>query len=203
MRRYGLWAMMLAGCATAGTGAGERAEYTGQPFAVTASGGEVSGQVCGMDVQYAVARDGDALRLDGYLDARVPSRIEIRSGDAGARRITGTLGTEAGASVVDLVLEPGRLRGRVGFREFNLVEVGGALRGPMVVAGVAESSQATVNGAAELHALPPEVQAAVLPSLLTCFVAPLGMRAVSPLVVGVGGKAGSLPRQSSSIYSRR
>lgn len=201
------------GCATTRGAAGAEQEFTGQPYSVRYSGppltgskppgaagplGRVTGLICGQDVTYDVQADGDRVSLDGFLGTGTPSRLTLRAaGDE--RAFSGSLGIQAGDAAVELRLTPQTLQGRVGFRYFDLQRQGDELSGPMRVAGVGAPTTATLQGADALWALPAPVQAAVLPNLLTCFVARVGVLGLSPLTVRVGGPPGAQPRGSSSV----
>lgn len=211
----------LAGCASLPTTAVVNGvevprltqEYQGQPYVVrhTAAhpqpggpsgglvdnGGKISGQICGMDVDYQVHHKGDHILLVGFLDQTKPTQIQIRD-QAGERVITGNLENAA----VNLHLRSNSLEGTSGFRAFKMVQDGDRLVGKMRSLNTDDLGDVTVNGRDELWALPPAAQAAVLPAMLACFVAKIGNFGRSPLVVGFGGKGGAQPRESSSLYQR-
>ncbi|MCS6915273.1 MAG: hypothetical protein RMK29_15825 [Myxococcales bacterium] len=186
-------------------------EYAGQPYLVrhTAAhpqpggpssglrdhGGKITGQVCGMDIDYQVQHLGDHVQLVGFLDMRLQSQIQVRD-HGGERLITGSLHH----AVVDLHLRSNELVGTSGYRHFHLIQQGNRLVGQMAAINTDTLTEVIIEGRDELWALPAAVQAAVLPSLLTCFVAKIGAYGRSPLRVGFGGRPGAQPRESSSIY---
>ena len=69
-------------------------DFIGQPFVVRlsgaypapgspssglhASGGRISGNVCGLDFTYDIQHDGTRTRLTGFLDDGIPSRLRSR-----------------------------------------------------------------------------------------------------------------------------
>lgn len=196
LRVLGIGTLLASACVGPGGAAGRRTTpitTTGRPFSVRQSGDRITGQVCGLDIDYGVQRLGDRLRLSGFLDGRVPSQLEVRD-EGGERVISGALGTRAGSAAVELHLRPDRLSGRVGFRRFDLVRRGDLLSGSLRMAGTHEPTTATLYGAPALQALRPEAQGAILPGLLTCYVARIGNFGRSALVVGFGGPAGADPR---------
>jgi hypothetical protein len=199
MRNSILCALFLVGCA----GAGSRqpaTHYAGEPFDLSQRGDRITGQVCGMDLDLAVSHQGDAVELSGFIDGRLPVHLSARP-DVGGRAITGGLGTSAGNAAVDLRLGGDSLDGRVGFRRFDLRAHGDELTGTMQIAGAIEPSDAVLQGRAQLAALPLDTQAALVPTLLSCNVQPIGRWGRSSLMVRVGGPAGALPHQSSSVYT--
>ena len=200
MRNSLLCALFLVGCA----GAGSRqpaTHYAGEPFDLEQHGSRITGQVCGMDLtlDQQPTQDG-SVALVGFLAGRFPVQLSARS-DGDTRVITGGLGTRAGDAVVDLRLQPQSLDGRLGFRRFQLAAAGDTLAGTMQVAGAIEPSEAVVDGRAQLASLPLETQAALVPALLSCNVQRVGHYGRSSLMVKVGGPAGALPHQSSSVYT--
>lgn len=186
-------------------------EHGGQPFVVRHTGahpkpggpssglrdygGKITGQVCGMDIDYQVQHLGDHVQLTGFLDLKLETQIQVRDQN-GERVISGALG----GAVVDLHLRSGELVGTSGYRHFKLAQDGDRLVGQMRPVNTDYLTDVTINGRDALWGEPAAVQAAVLPSLLTCFVAKIGAFGRSPLVVGFGGKGGAQPRESSSLY---
>ncbi|MGZ3425945.1 MAG: hypothetical protein ACXVCV_04805 [Polyangia bacterium] len=199
MRNSLLCALLLVGCA----GSGSRqpaAHYAGEPFDLSQRGDRISGQVCGMDLTLDVTHSGDAVELSGFIDGKMPVHLTAHP-DAGGHAITGALGTSTGNAAVDLRLGGDSLGGRVGFRRFDLRAHGDELAGTMLIAGAIEPSDAILAGRAQLAALPLDTQAALVPTLLTCNVQPIGRWGRSSLMVRIGGPAGALPHQSSSVYT--
>jgi hypothetical protein len=189
-------ALLLAGCASTGQPA---THYAGEPFDLATHGNRVSGQVCGMDVDLDVQRQGDAVALSGFLDGKFPVHLTARP-VAGGLGISGALGTAAGESAVDLRVADDQLDGRVGFRKFALHADGDTLTGTMQIPNAINPPDAVLEGRAQLATLPVEAKAALVPTLLTCNVQPVGSWGKSELMVRVGGPAGALPHQSSSLY---
>jgi hypothetical protein len=154
---------LLAGCAT---GVQPRPQhFTGNPYEVTAQHGVIAGDVCGLDIHYAVSRRADASVLLGPGTRR----LEVRDA-RGGREVTGVLTSNLIANaVVDVRLSPDRIVGRVGPRQFDLVADGDVYRGSYSFPGVDNHVGAMeVAGRAEMLALPRPVLAAVTPALLTC-----------------------------------
>jgi hypothetical protein len=200
MRNLFVIALFATGCASAG---GPVARYAGEPFDLQRHGPRITGQVCGMDLTLDVADLGGhkGVALSGFADGRFPVHLITRQ-DVGRTYITGGIGTTAGDAAVNLVLTPTTLAGRVGWRNYQLDANGDVLQGTIQIAGAIEPSAATVAGRQELASMPPATQAALLPALLTCNVQPVGRWGRSSLQVRVGGPAGALPHQSSSLYTR-
>jgi hypothetical protein len=160
------------------------------------AGGDISGRVCGMTVDYEVQHKGDHVALDGRFDGPLPSHIDVRE-DGDARTFTGQIG---GARVL-LTLRPDSLSGTVGRREFNLSPTGDQLGGVVHVEG-GGSMPVIVRGLQALGDMPAADQAAVLPSLLTCALAPNHTATSLTLEVGIGGKSTDAEPQTSSLYSQ-
>jgi hypothetical protein len=192
--------LFAAGCAHT-SGQQPSAHWAGQPFDLEQRGSRITGQVCGMDLTLdeQPTEDG-SLALTGFIDGRFPVHLAARS-DGDTRIITGGLGTRAGSAVVDVQLRPESLDGRLGFRRFQLAANGDSLAGTMQVSGAIEPSEAVVDGRAQLASMPLATQAALIPALLSCNVQRVGHYGRSSLVVKVGGPAGALPHQSSSVYT--
>jgi hypothetical protein len=186
--------------------------FSGQPFSVRHSraypspespssglrdaGGDISGHVCGMNLDYDVQHKGDHVALDGHIDGPVPSHIDVRE-DGNARTFIGQIG---GAKVA-LTLLADSLTGTVGRREFNLTMQGDQMVGLVHIEGIG-SVPAIVHGVQALGDMPAADQAAVLPSLLTCALAPNRSTASMALEVGIGGTSTDVEPQTSSLYSR-
>ena len=199
MRTLLLSALFAVGCASAGQQ--PATHYSGEPFDLAAHPGRITGQVCGMDLDVDVKHHGDAVALTGFLDGKFPVNLSARPLGRGLA-IDGALGTAAGQAAVELRVAADQLDGRVGFRKFDLQGSGDALVGTMQIPDAIERPNVTLEGRAQLAALPMETQAALVPTLLTCNVQTQGNFGRSDLVVRVGGPAGALPHQSSSLYSR-
>ena len=193
-----LTSLLIAGCASMDRPA---ARFAGEPFDLKQQSGRITGQVCGMDLNLDVQQRSDGVELTGFLDGSFPVHLAARQTGA-SRTISGGLGTRAGDAAVDLRLDAQALDGRVGFRSFQLRAQGDALAGSMQIAGAIEPSEAVVEGRARLETMPLETQAALVPALLTCNVQRVGRWGRSSLMVRVGGPAGALPHQSSSVYTR-
>jgi len=199
MRNVVLCAVFLAGCA--GTASQKPAtHYAGEPFDLAQRGDRITGQVCGMDLALDVTPSSEAVELTGFIDGRLPVHLLARPDVAGTA-ISGALGTSAGNAAVDLRLGADKLTGRVGFRRFDLAAHGDELSGPMQIAGAIQPSDAVLGGRGQLQAMPVAAQAALVPTLLSCNVQPVGRWGRSSLTVRVGGPAGALPHRSSSVYT--
>jgi hypothetical protein len=189
-------------------------EFVGQPFAVRASdahprpgspsgglrdsGGHVSGNICGLEVTYDVEHEGDKTHLTGFIDdGAFQSQLDVRDDRGVQRIITGSL-TNSGGTVQLQVLK-NHLRGVVGHRRFEL-----ARRGDQYIGWVkimqSVTAPATINGADELWTLPAATQAAVLPSLLTCYGDAIEDKLGGSFVVGFGGRQTWEAHHVSSIY---
>jgi len=200
MRKLLTALFVVAGCAGSSS-RGPAVHYSGEPFDLAARGSRITGQVCGMDLDVDVVRQGDGVALSGFLDGKFPVHLQARPEGNGAA-ITGALGTAAGESAVDLRVAADQLDGRVGFRKFDLRANGDTLTGPMQIPNAIEPPVAVLEGRAQLASLPLDAKAALVPALLTCNVQPQGKWGKSELLVRVGGPAGALPHQSSSLYTR-
>ncbi len=196
MRILVVSAVLVVGCASAEK---PTTRYAGEPFELAARPGRISGQVCGMDLDVDVRRHGDAVALSGFLDGKFPVQLTARPLGRGLA-ISGALGTSAGESAVELRVGAAELDGRVGFRTFTLRANGDTLAGTMQIPNAIEPPDVVLEGRAQLAALPVDAQAALLPALLTCNVQPQGKWGKSELYVRVGGPAGALPHESSSLY---
>lgn len=191
-----------AGCATAPSG--PAVHYAGQPFDLEQRPGRISGQVCGMDLMLDVQERPGSVQLTGFIDGSVS--VELATHDEGdGRHVTGRIGSNAGASAVDVKLTPVALTGRVGFRYFDLHAstdpADDTLAGTMRISGAQDPGEAIVEGRSKLTALSPAVQAALVPTLLECNVQRIGQWRRSSLQVRVGGPPGALPHQSSALYT--
>ncbi|HEX8950492.1 MAG TPA: hypothetical protein VF945_01540 [Polyangia bacterium] len=197
MRTLLLSALFAVGCASAGQPA---THYAGEPFDLAARPSRITGQVCGMDLDVDVRHDGDAVALTGFLDGKFPVQLTARPLGRGVG-ISGALGSAAGQAAVELRVAADQLDGRVGFRRFDLRASGDSLVGTMQIPDAIEPPDVTLEGRAQLLALPLDAQAALLPALLSCNVQTQGKFGRSELLVRVGGAAGALPHQSSALYS--
>jgi hypothetical protein len=201
MRTFLVGIVLAAGCATGGGGGQPAAHFAGEPFARSARPNRITGQVCGMDLDVDVSRRGDGVTLNGFLDGRFPVNLQARA-EGNGTVITGALGTRAGESAVELRVAADQLDGRVGFRKFDLHANGDTLAGTMQIPNAIQPPVAVLEGRGQLASLPLDAKAALVPALLTCNVQPQGRWGKSELFVRVGGPAGALPRQSSSLYTR-
>lgn len=192
--------------------------YTGQPFdvrhlgahpqpggassGVRGYGGRITGNVCGLDIDYEVQHQGDHTRVSGFIDSGYfNSELSVRD-QGGQRSITGTLGAAAGYSTVDLQLRSNELRGKVGSREYQLTQEGDQLVGTVRI-GTNLTVRARLTGRDALWTLPAADQGAVLPGLLTCHGGALEQGHVAEYVVGVGGEPSREPPHTSSLYLHR
>jgi hypothetical protein len=219
MRSWLCLAMLASGCASSTVNVNGKQlsrldlDYVGQPFAIRASnahpvpgspsgglhgnGGRVSGNVCGIDLTYDVEHDGDKTRLTGFLDdASFQSALEVRD-EGVSRKITGRLTDRTGG--VSLDLRKNHLFGNVGNRIFTMAREGDRYIGSVKISQSLEA-QAIINGADELWTLPPAAQAAVLPSLLTCYGDELEGAMRGSLIVGFGGRQTWEGKRVSAIY---
>lgn len=154
-----------------------------------------------MDLMLDVQARGGNVQLVGFIDGNMAVELNAKD-EADGRHVTGRLGAAAGDSAVDVKLTATSLSGRVGFRYFDLHGTNDdTLAGTMRIAGAQDVAQATVEGRAQLAALAPAVQAALVPTLLECNVQRIGQWGRSSLLVRVGGPAGALPHESSALYT--
>jgi len=189
-------------------------DFVGQPFVVRVSGahprpgspsgglrdngGRISGNVCGLDITYDVAHDGDRTRLTGFVDEnQSDSHLEVKDVEGVSRQITGTLDSKSGTAV-NLDLRKNAIRGVVGLRTFDLGRDGDRYIGSVKVGTIVTA--ATVNGADDLWTLPPAAQAIVLPALLTCYGDELEGQQRGAFIVGFGGRQTWEGKRVSSIY---
>lgn len=196
MRTLLVSALFLVGCASADKPA---THYAGEPFDLAARPSRISGQVCGMDLDVDVTRSGEGVALSGFLDGRIPVHLLAHALGNGVA-ITGALGNAAGGSAVDLRVAADQLDGRVGYRKFDLRANGDTLAGVMQIPSAIDGADVVLEGRAQLATLPLDTQAALIPALLTCNVQPQGKWGKSALLVRIGGPAGALPHESSSLY---
>ena len=139
-------------------------EFTGSPYSITHraahprpggpssglrdAGGNITGMVCGMDVDYSVRHEGDQVVMVGFLDQTQPTQLSVRD-QRGVRVVSGNL---AGLAV-NLQLTSNALVGQVGLRAFRLEQDGANLKGPMVTTGT-DPTTATLNNRDQLWAMP-------------------------------------------------
>jgi hypothetical protein len=160
-----LLAALVAGCATTGTGTKSAQRYTGYPYDITDDGSRISGLVCGVNVDYSVARRGDATVVSGFGSRS--SYVEVRD-DGGARHVTGTLGGSVASDQLDLVVAGDRVQGRAGLRDVDLVAQGDAYRGKYMVRNQPGAAPMQIEGRAELMKLPPAEVGALMPAMMNC-----------------------------------
>lgn len=189
-------------------------DYFGQPFVVRMSsahpkpgspsgglkgfGGRISGNVCGLDITYDVSHEGDHTHLTGFVDdGTLQSTLDVKDVEKLSRQITGSLDSKGAG--VNLDLRKNHINGNVGLREFHLARVGDEYVGTVKITS-ALTTTATINGADELWTLPPAAQAAVLPSLLTCYGDELEDKLRGQLIVGFGGRQTWEGKHVSAIY---
>ena len=202
MRRLTLFALLsLAGCATTMPVAKAPTQhFTGQPYNVSDEGHRVSGSVCGVNVDYSVAKSGDSTVLNGFMGTGRTVYVEVAPTATG-RHITGTLGAHTGTGEIDLYVDGNSIKGRAGQRKFDLHGDGDAFSGPMTALNTVGWVPAVVNGRGELANMPSSDMGAILPPLLNCS-APIGrVGAVrSGMMVSIGGPAGYDTRQANELH---
>jgi hypothetical protein len=192
-----------AGCATTSQPA---ARYTGYPYDIKDDGSRISGQVCGMNVDYGVSRHGDVTRVDGFgsiasggseVETQRTHFFEVRD-KPGARYLTGSLGGGPTSSQIDLVMTSDLLRGQVGVRDVELHAVGDELQGHFTIRNMTGTALMRIEGRDTLWKLPPAELAALLPGMLNCSA---HGRAIvqGPVTVRFGGPAGYETRWANSI----
>lgn len=189
-------------------------DYIGQPFVVRVTGahprpgspsgglrdngGRISGNVCGLDITYDVQHNGDHTHLTGFVDdGSTMSTLDVKDVENLSRQIVGTLDSKGAG--VNLDLRKNHINGNVGLREFHLARVGDQYVGTVRITQ-AMTTSATINGADELWTLPPAAQAAVLPSLLTCYGDELEDKLRGTLIVGFGGRQTWESKHVSALY---
>ena len=155
---------VTAGCAT--TLRPRAQHFTGDPYDVTFHHGVLSGEVCGLDVDYGVSGGRDATVLLGAG----PRRLEVRDLGAGVVRITGVLGLQvARYPDLDVRIAPDSIVGHIGARELRLTADGDVYRGSYSFPELANAvGEIEVAGRAEIQRIPTAALAAIVPSLMTC-----------------------------------
>lgn len=168
-------------------------------------GGSIGGVVCGMQVDYDISHEGDHIQLIGFIDDTTrTSQLQIR--DEGEDRII--TGNIVGLGV-ELRLGAARVEGHVGTRVFFAErDAQGADRfvGHVRVPGLYRRNglgdgafPVAIDGREYLMSLPPAEQAALLPTVLTCWWA-VAENVPDALHVGFGGEATAQPPNTSSVY---
>ena len=186
--------LALAGCAASGPKSAQR--FTGNPYDVTDEGNRISGIVCGIDVEYTVARHGDTTAISGFDNH--PLFMEVRD-EGGERHLTGSLGPGPDRGELDVVLSPQRLRGRAGIRDVALVAAGDSYRGSYTVRNQSGASPMLVEGRGTLLQLPPAELAALMPAMLNC-EGPVGRPVMhGPVAIRFGGAPGYETRAANEL----
>jgi hypothetical protein len=200
MKRLACFVLLASGCATTGGVAPARQaqHFTGYPYDVRDEGNRVSGQVCGVNVDYTVEQRGAKTVLSGFDGAHQPVYLEVRA-DGDGRRITGSLSQRAGVGEVDLRVTPSDIAGRAGLRHFELHANGDQFDGVMTALDMQGHGDATVEGRSELGALPLADVGAILPTLLNCEGRLGHYLFQNPLLVRLGGPAGYEPRAANAV----
>jgi hypothetical protein len=202
MQRLTLFALLsLAGCATTMPVAKTTAQhFTGKPYNVSDEGHRISGSVCGINVDYSVAKSGNSTVLNGFLGTARTAYVEIAPTATG-QHITGTLGARTGTGEIDLYVDANSIKGRSGVRNFDLHADGDVFSGPMTALNTVGWVPAIVGGRSELAQMPSSDMGAILPTLLNCS-APIGrVGAVrSGMMVSIGGPAGYDTRQANELH---
>ena len=162
--------LTTAGCATAPLRPPAQ-HFAGDPYDLTLHHDVIAGEVCGLDVDYAVSQHGDATVLLGPGT----HRLEARELGGGAVRVTGVLGLAARRyPAIDVLIAPDRIVGHIGARELRLVADGDVYRGTYSFPEVALGGKTNavgdmeVAGRDEMMRLPKPALAALVPSLMTC-----------------------------------
>ncbi|MSP59481.1 MAG: hypothetical protein EXR72_03905 [Myxococcales bacterium] len=172
---------------------------------VTGPGGDMVGQICGMQVDYEARHEGDHVQLIGAVDGSHPSSLAVRD-QGGAREITGNIGGLG----VELKLTSDGLSGHVGLRVLLASQQGGDLVGDLRVQGWYDSegkpgiTRVILRGRDALWSMPAADQAAILPNLLTCQMS-AGQRvgaSLDELEVAFGVPTTFRASQTSSLYRR-
>ena len=152
----------LAGCATTGRQQQTR-RFTGDPYDITEHRNVIAGDVCGLDIDYAVSREGGATVLLG----RGVRRLEVRDG-YGARHVTGVLNLELGNGFVDLYVSADQLVGQMGPLRVKLTADGDSYRGTYQITDDKRLGEMEIVGRQEILGLPRAELAALLPPMLHC-----------------------------------
>lgn len=185
-------------------------EWVGSPYAIrlsgghprpgeptggaTASGGMLTGVVCGVSLDYEVEHKGDHIQIVGQLDNAPNLSSSLRmAGDADVRLLKGALASR----MVDLKLTRDAIVGFVGRRPIHFERSGDEMRYTFQVASAA-SVQVTniMKGVDELWRLPATVQMVAVPMLIACMLASFedtSRPAQDPPAVVFGGKGGAVP----------
>lgn len=196
-------------------------QFTGQPYTVRHNrahprpggpssglrtpGGDITGTVCGADIDYEVYHRGDHVQLVGLVDpggidsqGRIDSQVRIEDA-RGMRQITGQLGTK----IVDVRLASNAIGGAVGRDRFVLAADGDAFHGEVVSYRYPNQRvPVTVTGREALWQMPAADQAAVVPLLIQCLFSDLRFQFNhAPPPVGFGGPATAMPRGTISLHS--
>ncbi|HEX2572476.1 MAG TPA: hypothetical protein VH877_23215 [Polyangia bacterium] len=220
MEHRGFWLILAAGLCACATGP-ERAQpqrielgYTDrryfaikhteawqaheEPAQSTPYRATLSGQVCGVDVNYNASGKGPHLRMNGFLSPAPQGgppilwasylevtettplgledrgrRIEGAVGSTGAASAQG-IGAEAASPIhrVSFWLSRDRLQGQIGMRLFDLVASGddymGTVQFPRGLLRPDQPVQFIIHGREALWRLPTVAQTVILPLMLTC-----------------------------------
>ncbi|HWE31561.1 MAG TPA: hypothetical protein VHB97_26350, partial [Polyangia bacterium] len=160
-------------------------------------GGHVSGNVCGLELTYDVAHDGDHTHLTGFVDdGAYESSIDVHDEKGITRRIVGRFSDQG---TIDLELRKNHIYGAVGQRQFALARVGDKYVGWLRIRQ-SVVAKATVNGAKDLWTMPAATQAVVLPALLTCYGDAIEDRLGNNFQIGFGGHQSWEARHVSALY---
>ncbi|HEX4461592.1 MAG TPA: hypothetical protein VIA18_26615, partial [Polyangia bacterium] len=174
--------------------------FTGKPYDVNDEGSRIAGSVCGVNVDYSVARnDNGHIVLNGFLGTGRPMYVEVEPTPTG-QRITGTLSGATGRGEIDLFVDGNTIKGRAGQRSFDLKADGDIFSGPMTALNTVGWVPAIVAGRNELARMPSADMAAILPPLLNC-AAPIGRAGAvrSAMLVGIGGTPGYDTHQANEL----
>lgn len=189
--------------------------FVGQPFHIThngahprpgspsgglsADGGEIAGNVCGVSMNIGVRHEKDRVEVSGFVDGQYLMDITIREVD-GYRVLNGNLAYHT----VDLKLFGDRVMGWIGHCRIDMSnesEGGSYFARAVNIKG--NVHKLYLDGVDALWAMPAADQAATLPLLLHCQLAQLFnfLGSTSPRV-GFGGQESALPIGTVSFVSK-
>ena len=173
---------------------GDRGASTG----LRATGGAITGRVCGVDVYYQVEHQGDAVQLVGSLEGDVTTQLRVDERHGGPH-ITGALATK----VIDLRIGGDGVVGYVGRFPLRLARQGDTLRENVMLNNSGIVRRYGIEGFGELLRMPPAAQAALLPVFLDCVLESIWRRDNQvEATFRFGGPEGALP-PGTLVYRQR